>query len=72
MSRQRVKGLGGRLKSARDLEDMYQWEVAAKCGCQVTEISRYEKGSREPSLTNLVKLAAALGVTTDWLLKGGK
>ena len=72
LGKMKVRGLAGRLKAAREMEDMLPADVAKALGCSNTERSRYERGNREPGLYNLVRLARVLGVSTDWLLTGKK
>ena len=52
----------------RKLRRMTQAEVATMAGMSSATISHFETGQREPGPANLVKLADALGVTTDFLL----
>ena len=59
---------GDRLKAARDLRRMSQGELAEKCRLPPSSISHFESAKRKPSFDNLRKLAAALEVTTDYLL----
>ncbi len=55
----RLKTLRGELKQA---------EFARKVGIAQNTYSRYESGERIPDIEVLVRLAARLGVSTDWLL----
>lgn len=60
---------GMRLKDARLLNhNMSQKDLAAKIGSSERSIIRWEKGETEPQRHVLVKLADALGVTTDYLM----
>ncbi len=49
---------------------MSQTDLAIKSGLSPSLISYYEDGRHEPRAGNLVKLATALEVTADELLKG--
>lgn len=60
--------LGNRLKELRKANNLTQKQLAELVGVQSTMISFYEIGERKPSLEMLVKLAATLHVTTDYLL----
>lgn len=57
-----------RLKAARELRGLNQMELAEKSGFQPSAISRFETGAAKPSFDNLRRLAAALRVSTDYLL----
>ena len=57
-----------RLKLARDENSLTQAELAEKTGLPPSSISHFESGPRKPSFDNLRRLAAALNVTTDYLL----
>jgi len=57
-----------RLKAARELRELSQAELAEKAKFQPSAISRFETGAAKPSFDNLRRLAAALRVTTDYLL----
>lgn len=63
------KKLGDNIKRIRELKCMSQGDV-----CRITEmdrgyISRVENGSKNPTISNLEKIAKALGVKPDELLK---
>lgn len=62
--------LGQRLKEARESCEWTQPELARKSGVSTMTISHFECNRREPRIANLVRLADALGVTTDWLILG--
>lgn len=57
-----------RLKEARDLRELSQVELAGRAGLQPSAVSHFETGGRKPSFNNLMLLADALQVTTDYLL----
>ena len=56
------------LKVLRELRGLTQSEVGHRAGIGGASVSHFETGQRSPSLESLVKLADALGVTTDALL----
>lgn len=58
----------GRLRAVRELRELNQGELAKKAGLQPSWISHFETGARKPSFDNLLRLANALKVTTDYLL----
>ena len=57
-----------RLKSARQVKNITQQELAQKIGMTQNSYSSYEIGRAEPPLTTLIRLARELNCTTDWLL----
>lgn len=61
---------GERLKAAIVSADMRQYVLAARVGVSAGMISHYVNGRSMPSLQTMVKLAKALGVSTDYLLRG--
>lgn len=56
------------LKNCRYDRKLKQIELADKTGLNASALSNFESGSRKPSIGNLIKLADALEVTTDYLL----
>lgn len=57
-----------RLCELREHAGLSQAALASRLGVDTSLISRWEKGSREPSLAQSVSLARVLGVTLDYLL----
>ncbi len=57
-----------RLRTARELRELSQGELAKRAGLQASVVSHFETGTRKPSFDNLKRLADALRVTTDYLL----
>lgn len=49
-----------------------QSQLAERCGLTMHWISHFECGRRTPNVANLIRLADALGVTTDQLLGRSK
>ena len=56
------------LLEQRKLNHLTQREVASRLGISRPSYIRYEKGTAEPGLENLVKLADIFDVSTDYLL----
>lgn len=56
------------LKEQRKLYGYTQRQVAEKLGISQPSYIRYENGSSEPTLENLVKLADLFDVSVDYLL----
>ena len=63
-----IKGLDKRLQICRMNCDYSRNQVAQLIGVSESMIGLYETGTRQPSLTNLIKLASLYKVTTDYLL----
>ena len=57
------------LKEIRLFLGMSQGDLAKRTGLTPSAISHFETGQREPLVGNLIKLADALSVTVDRLLK---
>lgn len=57
-----------KLKELRQLKGLSQQELADYLHCTAVSYSRYENGSRTPSLELLVQLADYFDVTLDYLL----
>ncbi len=63
------KKLGERLKEVRLKKDMSQGDIARKLGVHRSYISGIERGVRNPTIKNIEKIAAALGVSPHTLLQ---
>ena len=59
---------GLRIKKARQWAGLSQADVAKVADLEPAHISHFECGRRKPSMRNLIRLADALDVSTDWLL----
>lgn len=53
---------GQRIRAIRNRRGISQESLALKCGLDRTYISGIERGTRNPSLTNILKIATALDV----------
>ncbi|MDX1922161.1 MAG: helix-turn-helix transcriptional regulator [Alphaproteobacteria bacterium] len=62
--------LGENIKKYRLALDLSQEELADKCGFDRTYISMLERGKRNPSLINLIRLAEGLGINIAKLTHG--
>lgn len=60
--------LGERIKAAREKIGMTQVELGKKVGVSGVAIMRYEKGSREPRIEQLQRIANALGTIPAYLM----
>lgn len=56
-----------RLKQARQKKDLNYKQLSEISGVTSTALSNYEKGDKMPNLESAAKIAAALGVSIDWL-----
>lgn len=56
------------LRRLRKQAGLSQEELGARAGIQMADISRYEGGGRDPRITTLARLAAALDVPLTELL----
>ncbi|NLG24297.1 MAG: helix-turn-helix transcriptional regulator [Clostridiales bacterium] len=65
-----VSEFGRRVRRVRRERGMAQYELAAKAGVSVSFLGHIERGTRVASIATLYALSEALGVTTDFLLKG--
>jgi len=63
-----VGNLGKNLRAARKKLGLTQEEVAERSGVQAGEISRIETGKRDPQVSTLEKLAAAVELKPGRLL----
>ncbi len=61
---------GQTLRRRRRERNLSQEELAASCGLHRTYIGSIERGERNVSLVNIVKIARALGVEAKDLLEG--
>lgn len=64
------KEFASRLKMARISREYSQGYIADRLGLTVGAYQFYERGQREPSLTNLVRISKLLDVTPNWLILG--
>lgn len=55
--------LGYAIKARRESMGLSQEKLAQRCGFDRTYISMLERGKRNPSLLNLIKLAEGLHIT---------
>lgn len=60
--------LGRRIKFLREQSGLSQEKFAEKCGFDRTYISLLERGKRNPSYTNLLKVAKGLEISISDLL----
>jgi transcriptional regulator with XRE-family HTH domain len=61
---------GRAIRGIRNRRGVSQESLALQCGLDRTYISGIERGTRNPSLTNILKIAAALDVHPAELFAG--
>jgi len=61
--------LGRNLRRAREQAGLTQEEVAERSGVHSTEVSRIERGKRDPRVSTLERLAKAVEVSPSDLLR---
>lgn len=66
-----VGNLGQNARAARKKRNLSQEAVAERAGLQAGEVSRIEANKRDPQVSTLIRLAAALEVPPGWLLEEG-
>lgn len=65
---QEVSEFPARLKSAREMREWTQAELAEKAKMPPSSVAHFESGNRKPSFDTLKTLANVLHVTTDYLI----
>ena len=61
---------GRRLREARENAKMSGYKLAMLLDVESPNITHWESGRSYPRVDNLIKIAAILGVSIDWLLTG--
>jgi transcriptional regulator with XRE-family HTH domain len=61
--------LGRNLRNAREERGLTQEEVARRSGVHATEVSRIEAGKRDPRVSTVERLAAAVELPPGELLR---
>lgn len=62
--------IGSRLREARNMVKLTQEQLAEKVGIGTTYISDIERGAKFPSLSMFINIVDALGVSSDYILRG--
>ncbi len=62
--------MGSRIRDLLNKKGMTQNDLANKAGCTSAAISHYIKGDRTPRSSVMLKIAAALDTTADYLYDG--
>ena len=69
MKRKLSKKFGENMRRIRLEKGMSQGDISPKVGMDRASISNIENGKRNPTLANVEKIAKALGISADELLK---
>ena len=64
----KIEGMGKRIKEIREKQGYKQGDLAERTGIGRSSIGSYEIGNETPPYANLIKIAQALNVSTDYLL----
>ena len=67
-----LRSFGKRLKAARKHRGLTQVELANRTLTTRSAILRWENGTRQPQVLNVLVLAKELDVSVQWLLTGRK
>lgn len=65
-----LKALGDKVRSVRTKLDLSQEALAERCDFDRTYVSLIERGKRNPSFINLIRLAEGLEVSVSDLTQG--
>lgn len=65
-------GIGARVREARENAGMKRVRLAADADLALNTVRNYEDGITAPSIENLRRIAAALGVDVLWLIDGDR
>lgn len=64
------EAIGRRIVESRQKAGLSQTDLGLKTGIAQTQISRYESGRAVPRRAAMMRLAEALGVSPEWLMRG--
>jgi transcriptional regulator with XRE-family HTH domain len=63
-----IRAFGEHLKKLRNSKKLTQEELSYRCGIPLSQVGRFERGVRSPTLSTLLILAKGLGVEPKKLL----
>src|SRR5262249_25533599 len=69
MAKKTSSGFASNLRRLRQRTGLTQAQLAEKAGLHLHGVTKLEQGDREPALATAAKIAAALGVTVDELMR---
>ena len=64
------RGVGSRIRQARTMRGLSLNGLGSAANTHLSQVVRFEKGARLPDASTIVRLAAALEVSIDWILTG--
>ena len=64
-----IAGIGRRISEIRREVGLTQEQLAERAGISVVHLCNIELGKKTPELTVLIRIAEALEVATDWILR---
>ena len=64
-----IAGIGRRIAEIRREVGLTQEQLAERVGISVVHLCNIELGKKTPGLTVLIRIAEALEVATDWILR---
>ncbi len=64
--------IGERIRAARKTAGLSQIDLAARVGVSQPSVANWESGAHDPRRLMITKIAAALGVATDWIASGAR
>ncbi len=67
-----METIGTRIRDARKAKKVTQEAIAQAFGIKRVSVTQWENDTTTPSTEKIPELAALLGVSVDWLLKGGE
>lgn len=65
-----IEQIGQRLKTAREMVDLTQSELAQSANVDQSTLAHWERGKTRPSPEKVALMAPVLGVSEEWLLYG--
>ena len=65
-----MPNIGSRIKAKRNAAHLSQTALAGKVGVSLKQVYKWEVGRDLPSLDKVSNIAAALGVSVNWLITG--
>lgn len=67
-----VEQVAKNIRKYRDIKKLTQEELAHESGVRLNHFGKIERGTINPSITTIIKIARGLGISVSELLKGIK